>query len=48
MLIYLCNENKVKFILVVSPGLDLNFKGEEGDKDLNLLMEKIDSIYKIG
>ena len=29
MLIYLCNENKVKFILVVSPGLDLNFKGEE-------------------
>ena len=47
-LIYFCNENRVQFIFAVSPGLDLNFMGEESEKDFILLLNKLDSIYKIG
>ena len=40
--------NSVRFIFAVSPGIDLNFEGEAGEKDFNTLMTKLDSIYNIG
>ena len=47
-LILLANINKVRFIFAVSPGLDLNFIGEKANEDFNILLTKIDSLYKIG
>ena len=46
--ILISKKNKVKFIFAISPGIDINFVGEQANKDFNYLMEKIDSIYKIG
>jgi len=47
-LITIANVNNVRFIFAVSPGLDLNFIGEKANKDFNILMTKLDSIYEIG
>lgn len=47
-LISLSIQNKVRFIFAVSPGIDLNFYGDEGEEDFNNLMIKLDSLYKIG
>ena len=47
-LVALSLENRVRFIFAVSPGLDLNFEGEQAKEDFNTLLIKLDSIYKIG
>ena len=44
-LIEIANKNKVRFIFAVSPGLDLQY---DGDEDLNTLIIKLNSIYEIG
>ena len=46
--ILISKKNKVKFIFSISPGIDINFIGEQAEKDFNYLIEKIDSIYRIG
>ena len=38
----------VKFIFAVSPGLDLAYDGEAGDKDFRLMTEKLSAVYDIG
>ena len=48
VLIDLSKENNVNFIFAVSPGGDLNYSGEKGEEDFQLLMAKLDSIYEIG
>ena len=40
--------NGVRFIFAVSPGLDLNYKGKKGAADFDLMMKKLESMYKIG
>ena len=47
-LITVSRDSKVKFVFAVSPGLDLKYEGEEGEKDFNSLLVKLDSIYSIG
>ena len=47
-LVIISKNNNVRFIFAVSPGIDLNYEGEEGEKDFNTLMIKLDSIYEIG
>ena len=47
-LISLSKENRVRFIFAVSPGLDLNYYGDEGAQDFNALILKLDSLYEIG
>ena len=44
----LANQNNVHFIFAVSPGLDLNYEGEKGEQDLQSMLSKLDSMYKIG
>ena len=46
--IIISRENNVKFIFAVSPGIDLNYDGEKGEKDFDILMTKLNSIYEIG
>ena len=46
--ILISKKNKVKFIFAISPGIDINFVGEQADKDFNIIIQKIDSMYKIG
>ena len=40
-LVKLSIENKVRFIFAVSPGLDLNFDGEQAEEDFNTLFNKV-------
>ena len=40
--------NGVKFIFAVSPGQDLNYKGKKGEADFDLMMQKLEAMYKIG
>ena len=47
-LIKISEENEVRFIFAVSPGLDLNYDGDSADKDFDFLMSKLDSLYEIG
>ena len=47
-LIILSQENKVRFIFAVSPGIDLNYNGDKGEEDFQILMTKLHSIYEIG
>ena len=47
-LVELSVNNNVRFNFAVSPGKDLKYEGEEGEKDFNTLMSKLDSIYNIG
>ena len=41
-------QNNVHFVFAVSPGLDLNYEGEKGEKDFKSLLYKLDSMYNIG
>ena len=47
-LIKVSEENEVRFIFAVSPGLDLNYDGDDADNDFDALMTKLDSLYEIG
>ena len=47
-LVAVANENDVRFIFAVSPGLDLNYKGDKGDEDFRKLIRKLDTMYQIG
>ena len=47
-LVDVAKENDVRFIFAVSPGLDLNYKGDKGDEDFRLLIRKLDAMYQIG
>ena len=44
-LIEISNQNNVKFIFAVSPGLDLNYKSND---DLKKMIEKLTEIYNLG
>lgn len=47
-LIDVAKENKVDFVFSLSPGDDLNYNGAKGEEDFKALMEKCDSLYKLG
>ena len=47
-LVAIAKENNVRFIFAVSPGLDLNYKGDKGDEDFRLMIRKLDTMYNIG
>ena len=47
-LVAVAKKNNVRFIFAVSPGLDLNYRGDKGDEDFNALMRKLDAMYRIG
>ncbi|MBO6305260.1 MAG: beta-N-acetylglucosaminidase domain-containing protein [Selenomonadaceae bacterium] len=47
-LIKFARENKIKFIFAVSPGLDLKYAGEAGEKDRKIMTEKLEAVYKLG
>ena len=47
-LVAVANENDVRFIFAVSPGLDLNYKSDKGDEDFRKLIRKLDTMYQIG
>lgn len=47
-LVAVANENDVRFIFAVSPGLDLNYKGDKGNEDFRKLIRKLDTMYQIG
>lgn len=41
-------DDKVRFIFAVSPGLDLAFTGEAGQKDHAAMIEKLERMYALG
>ena len=41
-------QNKVHFIFAISPGLDLNYEGEEGEEDFQSMLNKLDTMHNIG
>ena len=47
-LVAVAQQNNVRFIFAVSPGLDLSYHSAKGEKDFALLMRKLDVMYKIG
>lgn len=47
-LIETANENKVDFVFAISPGIDISFDGEEGEKDFRALLDKSESLYDMG
>ena len=47
-LVAFAKKNNVRFIFAVSPGLDLNYKGDKGEEDFRLLIKKLDAMYQIG
>ncbi len=47
-LVAMAKKNNVRFIFAISPGLDLNYKGNAGDADFNTMIRKLDSLYDIG
>ena len=47
-LIATAKANSVRFIFAVSPGQDLNYKGKKGAADFDLMMQKLESMYKLG
>ena len=47
-LVAVAKENDVRFIFAVSPGLDLNYKGDKGNEDFRKLIRKLDTMYQIG
>ena len=40
--------NGIRFTFAISPGLDLHYTGNEGDKDFKLLLDKMEAMYRIG
>ena len=47
-LVDVAKENGVRFTFAISPGLDLNYEGKEGDRDFKLLIQKMESVYNLG
>ena len=47
-LVAVAQQNNIRFIFAVSPGLDLNYHGAKGEEDFGLLMRKLDAMYQIG
>ena len=47
-LVNISRQNNVSFIFAISPGLDLEFEGENGEKDLLSMIHKLDMMYNIG
>ncbi|MBR5914791.1 MAG: beta-N-acetylglucosaminidase domain-containing protein [Selenomonadaceae bacterium] len=47
-LVDVAKANGVRFTFAISPGLDLHYTGNEGDKDFDLLLKKMEAMYKIG
>ena len=47
-LVAFAKKNNVRFIFAVSPGLDLNYKGDKGEEDFRLMIRKLDAMYQIG
>ena len=47
-LIATAKANSVRFIFAVSPGQDLNYKGKKGAADFELMMQKLEAMYKLG
>ena len=47
-LVAVAQENNVRFIFAVSPGIDRNYHGAKGEEDFALLMSKLDAMYQIG
>ena len=41
-------EQNVRFIFAVSPGLDLRFTGKEAEADRQAMLQKMESIYRLG
>ena len=47
-LIDTANENKVDFVFAISPGIDINFDGDNGEADFQALINKCQSLYDMG
>ncbi|MCG1027094.1 beta-N-acetylglucosaminidase domain-containing protein [Virgibacillus halodenitrificans] len=47
-LIGTAKRNKVDFVFAISPGIDIHFDGEQGEKDFQALLEKSESLYNMG
>lgn len=47
-LVNVAKSNGIRFTFAISPGLDLHYTGNEAEKDFNLLIQKMDTMYKIG
>ena len=47
-LVTVAKSNGIRFTFAISPGLDLHYNGSDGEKDFNLLLQKMDTVYKIG
>ena len=47
-LVAVAKRNNVRFIFAVSPGLDLNYKGNKAEEDFNALIRKLDALYNVG
>ena len=47
-LVAIAKKNNVRFIFAISPGLDLKYKGDEGERDFNIMIRKLESMYQIG
>ena len=47
-LVTVAKNNGIRFTFAISPGLDLNYTGSEGEKDFDLLLKKMETMYKIG
>ena len=47
-LVDIAKADGVRFTFAISPGLDLHYTGKESDKDFDLLIKKMEAMYKIG
>mgnify|MGYP003277172618 FL=1 len=47
-LIETSKENKVDFVFAISPGIDINFDGDNGEADFQALINKCQSLYDMG
>ena len=47
-LINVAKDNNVRFIFAVSPGLDINYDGLAGERDLRLMIRKLSAMYQVG
>ena len=41
-------QNNVHFVYAISPGIDLNYEGEQGEQDFQAMLNKLDSMYNLG
>ncbi|MGL4991228.1 MAG: beta-N-acetylglucosaminidase domain-containing protein [Sarcina sp.] len=47
-LIETAKQNKVDFVFGISPGIDIKFDGDDGEKDFQTLINKCESLYQMG